>query len=122
MARILIIEDSPLNMELIVFLLSASGHELFQAERALPAIEIARQQALDLILMDINMPGLDGIQAARMLRTYPETRSIPLIALTAMAMEGDRERILAAGFDDYIAKPFDQSVLLQKVSQHTEHG
>lgn len=89
MARILIIEDSALNMELATFLLSNAGHELFLAERALPGIEIARQQPLDLILMDITMPGVDGIQAARLLRAHPETRGIPLVALTALAMTED---------------------------------
>ena len=122
MARILVIEDSPLNMELVTFLLEIAGHDLFQAERALDGIEVARQQPLDLIIMDINMPCIDGIQAARMLRAQPETRSIPLIALTAMAMEGDRERILAAGFDEYIAKPFDHTTLLNTVAQYADHG
>lgn len=122
MARILIIEDSPLNMELVTVLLETAGHELLQAERAQDGIEIARQQPFDLIVTDINMPGIDGIQAARMLRAQPETRSIPLIALTAMAMEGDRERILAAGFNEYIAKPFDHTTLLNTVAQYTDHG
>lgn len=122
MARILIIEDSPLNMELVTVLLAIAGHELFQAERALDGIEIARQQPLDLIITDINMPGIDGIQAAQILRAQPETRSIPLIALTAMAMAGDKERILAAGFDEYIAKPFDHTALLHTVAQYTDQG
>ncbi len=122
MARILIIEDSPLNMELISFLLSNAGHDLFHAERALPGIEIARMQTLDLILMDINMPGVDGIQAAEMLRAHPTTRTIPLVALTAMAMPGDKERIMAAGFDDYMAKPFELGALMEKVAQFTERG
>lgn len=121
MARILIIEDSALNMELATFLLSNAGHELFLAERALPGIEIARQQPLDLILMDITMPDVDGIQAARLLRAYPETRRIPLVALTALAMTEDRERILAAGFDDYIVKPFDFDSFLEKVTKLAAH-
>jgi hypothetical protein len=73
MARISVIEDSPVNMEVLTVLLSNEGHELFLAERALPGIEIARQQPLDLILMDINMPGV-GIEAAKMLRAHPTTR------------------------------------------------
>jgi CheY-like chemotaxis protein len=122
MARILIIEDSPLNMEMLTVLLSNEGHELLLAARALPGIEIARSQPLDLILMDITMPGVDGIEAAKMLRAHPITRSVPLIAVTALAMDGDRERILAAGFDDYIAKPFDHGQLLQKVGHFTDRG
>jgi two-component system, cell cycle response regulator DivK len=121
MARILIIEDSPVNMEVLTVLLSNEGHELFLAERALPGIEIARQQRLDLILMDITMPGVDGIEAAKMLRAHPTTRAVPLIAVTALAMAGDRERILDAGFDDYIAKPFDHGQLLQRVAYFTDH-
>ena len=120
MARILIIEDSPVNMEVLTVLLSNEGHELFLAERALPGIEIARQQRLDLILMDITMPGVDGIEAAKMLRAHPTTRAVPLIAVTALAMAGDRERILDAGFDDYIAKPIDHGQLLQRVAYFTD--
>lgn len=122
MARILIIEDSPLNMELISFLLSNAGHGLLHADRALPGIEIARRESLDLILMDINMPGVDGIQAAEMLRSHRATRTIPLVALTAMAMPGDKERIMAAGFDNYIAKPFEFGTLLAKVAQFTDRS
>ena len=119
MARILVIEDSPVNMEVLTVLLSNEGHELFLAERALPGIEIARQQKLDLILMDITMPGVDGIEAAKILRAHPTTRAVPLIAVTAPAMAGDRERIMDAGFDDYIAKPFDHGLFLEKVAQFT---
>jgi two-component system cell cycle response regulator DivK len=122
MARILIIEDSRLNMEVLTVLLSNEGHELFHAERALPGIEIAQQQPLDLILMDINLPGVDGILAAKMLRAHPTTCAVPLIATTALAMPGDRERIIGAGFDDYIAKPFDHGQLLEKVAQFIERG
>lgn len=117
MARILIIEDSPINMEVLTVLLANEGHELFLAERALPGIEIALQQPLDLILMDISMPGVDGIEAEKILRAHPSTRTVPLIAVTALAMAGDRERIMGAGFDDYIAKPFDHGQLLEKVAQ-----
>lgn len=119
MARILIIEDSPLNLELLTFVLSTAGHDLLQADRALRGIEIARQASVDLILMDINMPGMDGVEAARTLRAHPETRGIPIVAVTALAMAGDKERIIAAGFDDYIAKPVDFALVLEKVAQFT---
>jgi len=120
MARILIIEDSPANMELATVLLSSAGHQLFHAERARPGIEIARQQALDLILMDIHMPEMDGIQAAGILRGDPRTSAIPLVALTALAMKGDRERLMAAGFDGYIEKPIDYRQFLAQVAQLTQ--
>lgn len=119
MARILIIEDSPANMELVTVLLNSAGHELFHAERARPGIDIALSQPLDLILMDIHMPGMDGIQAAGILRGDPRTRAIPLVALTALAMKGDRERLIQAGFDDYIEKPIDYRQFLQQVAQLT---
>ncbi|WP_426172262.1 response regulator [Pseudoduganella sp. R-34] len=77
---------------------------------------------IDLILMAINMPGVDGIETAKMLRAHPTTRAIPLIAVTALAMAGDRERILDAGFDDYIAKPFDHGQLLQRVGYFTDRS
>ena len=120
MARILIIEDSPLNLELLNFVLSTTGHDLLQADRAPRGIEIARQASVDLILMDINMPGMDGVEAVRTLRAHPETRGIPIVAVTALAMAGDKERIIAAGFDDYIAKPVDFALLLEKVAQFTQ--
>ena len=121
MARILIIEDSPANMELATVLLASAGHELFHAERALPGIEIARAQgpALDLILMDIHMPEMDGIQAAGILRGDARTSAIPLVALTALAMKGDRERLMEAGFDDYIEKPIDYRQFLLQVAKLT---
>jgi CheY-like chemotaxis protein len=119
MARILIIEDSPANMDLATVLLSSAGHELFRADRAMPGIEIARTQPLDLILMDIHMPEMDGIQAAGILRADPRTQRIPLVALTALAMKGDRERLIGAGFDDYIEKPIDYRKFLQQVAQLT---
>ncbi|KQV46725.1 MULTISPECIES: response regulator [unclassified Duganella] len=119
MARILIIEDSPANMELATVLLSSAGHELFHADRARPGIEIARQQSLDLILMDIQMPEMDGIQAAGILRADPRTQAIPLVALTALAMKGDRERLMQAGFDAYIEKPIDYRQFLVQVAQLT---
>lgn len=118
----MIIDDSPLNLELLAFILSNAGHELLVADRAPRGIEIARQESLSLILMDINMPGMDGVEAARLLRAHPETQGIPLFAVTALAMEGDKERIIAEGFDEYISKPFDFTQLLEKVARFTGQG
>ncbi len=119
MARILIVEDTPGNMLLTSIVLESEGHTLFCAERALPGIEIARQEALDLILMDVQLPGLDGIAAIAILKGDPRTRAIPAVALTAYAMKGDRERLLAAGFDGYIEKPIDYVNFLSEVKRIT---
>lgn len=117
MARILIVEDSPANMTLFTMVLDSAGHELFHAERAWPGIEIARRERLDLILMDVQLPEMDGIEAVGILRADPRTSAITVAALTAYAMKGDRERMLAAGFDDYIEKPISCQDFLAQVER-----
>lgn len=121
MARILICEDTPANMMLVLTLLESVGHTTFQADRALPGIEIALHEPLDLILMDVQMPGMDGIEATRILRADPRTQNVPILALTALAMKGDRERLLAAGFDGYIEKPIDYLEFLERVAAIVGH-
>ncbi len=116
MARILVVEDTLANMVLVQTLLESAGHTVFQATRALSGIDIAIHEALDLIMMDIQMPGMDGIEAAGILKADPRTRAIPIIALTALAMKGDRERLLDAGFDCYIEKPIDYREFLDTVA------
>jgi len=115
MAKILIIEDNPINMELVVDLLEAAGHEAVQALEAETGLALARAEQPDLILMDIQLPGLDGLEATRRLVADEVTRAIPIVALTAHAMKGDAERCLAAGCVDYIAKPFHTQELLRKL-------
>lgn len=105
MSRILIVEDSPTNMMLAVAVLESEGHILLQAVRAGEAIEIARREHPDIILMDIGLPDMDGMEATRILKADAGTKGIPIIALTAYAMKGDKERILDAGCDGYIEKP-----------------
>lgn len=122
MARILIVEDSPANMLLTSIVLESEGHTLFRAERALPGIEIARREALDLILMDVQLPEMDGVAAVGLLKEDERTRSIPVVALTAYAMTGDRERLLAAGFDGYIEKPINYVEFLAEVARITGPG
>ena len=119
MARILIVEDSPANMELATMALESVGHTLFHADRAGPGIEIARREPLDLILMDVQMPDMDGIEATAILKADPRTRDIKIAALTAFAMKGDRERLIAAGFDAYIEKPIDYVRFLASVAALT---
>lgn len=105
MARVLIIEDHPANMKLATFLLKNAGHEVLTAVDAETGLTLARAEQPDLILMDIQLPGMDGLAATTLLKKDPGTAAIPIIALTAMAMTGDREKTLDAGCDAYITKP-----------------
>lgn len=117
MARILIIEDTPGNMLLTSIMLESEGHMLFCAERARTGIEIARQEQPDLVLMDVQMPEMDGLAAVGVLKNDPQTRAIPVVALTAYVMKGDRERILAAGFDGYIEKPIEYVSFMAEIGR-----
>ena len=105
MARVLIVEDNPANMTLAVFLLESAGHTVLKAVDAETGLGMAFHEQPDLILMDIQLPGMDGLEAIGLLKADEATRTIPVIALTALAMKGDEERIRAAGCDGYIAKP-----------------
>lgn len=116
MARILIVEDNPANMTLAVFLLKSAGYAILSATNAESGLAVARAERPDLILMDIQLPGMDGLQATALLKGDDATRAIPVIALTALAMKGDEERIRAAGCDGYIAKPLAYREFLATVS------
>jgi two-component system cell cycle response regulator DivK len=122
MAHILIVEDSPTNMMLSVDILENAGHTVLQASRANTGIELAQHESLDLILMDIQLPDMDGMAATRILKANPQTRDIPVIALTASAMKGDRERIMEAGFDGYIEKPIRYKDFLSEVAAITRRN
>jgi len=104
-ARILTIEDNPANMKLASLLLRNAGHTVLCAVDAESGLTLARGEKPDLILMDIQLPGIDGLAATALLKKDPATAAIPIIALNAMAMKQDQEKILAAGCDAYIAKP-----------------
>jgi two-component system, cell cycle response regulator DivK len=105
MARILVVEDNPTNMKLVTMLLARVGHAVIRAADAEIGLTLARGEHPDLILMDIQLPGMDGLAATALLKADDATRAIPVIALTALAMKGDEDRILAAGCDGYVAKP-----------------
>jgi two-component system cell cycle response regulator DivK len=105
LAKILIVEDNPDNMTLVVLLLQSAGHTVLSAIDAEAGLTLARDELPNLILMDIQLPGMDGLEATALLKRDDATRAIPVIALTALAMKGDEERIRAAGCDGYIAKP-----------------
>jgi len=116
MARILVVEDNPDNMLLTVMLLQSVGHEVLPAVDAEAGLALARAERPDLILMDVQLPGMDGLAATVLLKADDATRAIPVIALTALAMKGDEERILAAGCDGYIAKPMRMHEFLATVA------
>ena len=117
MARVLIVEDNPANMKLAVFLLQSAGHTVLTATDAETGLALARDEQPNLILMDIQLPGMDGLEAIALLKGDDATRAIPVIALTALAMKGDEERIRAAGCDGYIAKPIRYKEFLETIAQ-----
>jgi two-component system, cell cycle response regulator DivK len=116
MAKVLVVEDNPANMTLATFLLKSAGYVVLSATDAESGLALARGEQPDLILMDIQLPGMDGLEATAQLKRDPATRDIPVVALTALAMKGDEERIRAAGCDGYIAKPLAYREFLTTVS------
>ena len=115
MAQILLVEDNELNRDMLSRRLMRKGYEVICAVDGQEGVAMARSQAPDLILMDMRLPELDGWAATRQIKAAPETQSIPVIALTAHAMAGDREQAMAAGCDDYDSKPVDLKRLLGKI-------
>ena len=120
MPKVLVVEDNPANMTLSTFLLESAGHSVLKATDAETGVALAVAEQPDLILMDIQLPGIDGLQATSILKGDATTRGIPVIALTALAMKGDEARIRAAGCEGYIAKPLSYKDFLATVS--TELG
>lgn len=116
MAKVLVVEDNPANMTLAVFLLQSAGYTVLSATNAEAGLGLARDEQPDLVLMDIQLPGMDGLEATALLKKDEATRTIPVIALTALAMKGDEERIRAAGCDGYIAKPLAYREFLAAIS------
>ena len=116
--RILVVEDNERNMKLVRDVLEASGYETLEAATGEEAIELAREHVPALVLMDVHLPGIDGVAALARLRGDGATAAIPVVALTAQAMHGDRERFLDAGFDGYLSKPVDITELVTAVREH----
>ena len=120
--RVLIVEDNEKNLKLVRDVLQATGYRTLQATTGEEAVELALSQAPALVLMDVQLPGIDGVEALERLRQNERTASIPVLALTAQAMSGDRERFLEAGFDGYLAKPVDVGELIETVREHCDRG
>ena len=117
-APILVVEDNDKNMKLVRDVLGAAGYSTIEASSGTAALAIAAEHVPGLVLMDIQLPDIDGVEALRRLRADERTAAIPVLALTAQAMEGDRERFLAAGFDGYVSKPVNIGELLAIVRKH----
>lgn len=117
MARILIIEDNPTNLQLMAYLLGAFGHATVDAADGEAGLARAAEMP-DLILCDVQIPKIDGFEVARWLKSHPVLRAIPLVAVTALAMVGDRDRALTAGFDGYIAKPIEPETFVRQVEAY----
>jgi CheY-like chemotaxis protein len=116
-ARILIADDRPSSRELLRLVLERAGYDVIEAEDGRVALERARTSSPDLILLDLQMPEMDGYQVLAALRSEPRFRTLPILALTASAMSGDRERILSAGFTDYLAKPAGPEILRDTIAR-----
>jgi two-component system cell cycle response regulator DivK len=121
-ALVLIIEDNARNLKLARDILNHAGYETLEAENAEDGLELARARHPGLVLMDVQLPGMDGVQALVRLRADPATADIPVIALTAFAMKADRERFIAAGFDRYMEKPLDIRELPRQVAATLSGG
>jgi CheY-like chemotaxis protein len=117
-SKILVVEDNEKNRTLIRDILLYRGYEVIEAENGEKGVEQAKKHVPDLILMDIQMPVMDGFKAIAILKSDPATNSIRMIALTSFAMKGDKERFLEAGFDDYIAKPINTRALPELVKKY----
>ena len=118
--KVLVIEDNPMNMQLAVDLLEVAGYAVLQAETAEKGIGVAKAELPDLILMDISLPGMDGLTATGIIKKDPKMKDTPIVALTAHAMRGDEEKAMAAGCVGYITKPIDTKKFPETVSRYVK--
>ena len=115
-ARILIVDDNPTNLKLTAYLVKAKGYEVATAPEAETALAVIRERPPDLILMDVQLPGIDGLELTRRLKADPSTSGILIVAVTAYAMKGDQDKALAAGCDGYVTKPIDTRALPETIA------
>jgi two-component system cell cycle response regulator len=118
MARVLVVEDNSASLDLMVYLLKAFGHTPLSARDGLEGIAVARREHPDLILCDIQLPGADGVEVCRQLKLDPPSRDIPMVAVTAFAMVGDREKLLAHGFNGYLSKPINPQTFIADMAPY----
>ncbi|MCS7202820.1 MAG: response regulator [Thermodesulfovibrio sp.] len=115
MKKVLVIEDNPDNLRLITYALKRAGYEVVHAESGEEGVEKALSEKPFFIIMDINLPGIDGLEATKRIRALEEIKNIPIIAITSFAMAGDRERILSAGCNGYLEKPIDPLTVVESI-------
>ena len=116
----LVVEDNAMNMELLCDVLELAGYSVLQATEAMTAIDLAAEHQPDVVLMDIQLPGIDGLEATRRLKADPVTADIPVVAVTSHAMKGEREKITAAGCTGYFSKPIDVAGFAEELSRMLE--
>ena len=116
--KILLVEDNEVNRRLAGFLLRSQGYQVIEATTAQVAFDMIPNNRPDLIVMDIQLPGMDGLEATTKLKAEPATANIPVIAVTSYAMAGDRDKALAAGCSGYVTKPIDKTIFLAEISRH----
>ena len=116
--KILVVEDNEVNRRLAGFLLRSQGYQVCEATTAAAAFEMVDKERPDLIVMDIQLPGMDGLEITRKLKEQPATADIPVVAVTSFAMKGDREKALAAGCAGYVTKPIDKNIFIKEVAAH----
>ena len=119
---VLVVEDNPINMELVRDVLHAKGYRTLEATSGEAALELVEQETPDLILLDIQLPGMDGVATLARLRQGPSTAATTVVALTAQAMDGDRESFIDAGFDGYISKPIHVPEFIRAVAGYCDGG
>lgn len=117
-SKVLVVEDNDMNMQLVEFLLEEEGYEILKASSGEEALQSIAQTVPDLILMDIHLPGMDGLTVVREMKNDPRTKRVPILALTAHAMRGDRDRFLDAGCDGYISKPIDVKTFIPAIQSY----
>ncbi len=122
MTKVLVVEDDDINMRLVFEILKVKDFKADGAENGAEAIKKVEKELYDLILMDIELPGMDGIETTRMIKSKPQYKDVPVVALTAYAMKGEKERILAAGLDDYISKPIRLDDFLERMEKYRKAG
>ena len=118
MATVLVVEDNEMNMQLVEYLLEEGGFDILKASSGEEALQLTQDQTPDLVLMDIHLPGMDGLSVVRQMKEDSRTKTIPILALTAHAMRGDRDRFLQAGCDGYISKPIDVKTFVPSIQKY----
>ena len=116
--KILLVEDNEVNRRLAEFLLRSNGYKVREAANAQEAFDMLKSERPDLIVMDIQLPGMDGLEATKKIKEQPEMADVPVLAVTSYAMKGDREKALAAGCVGYITKPIDKLTFIQEIASH----